>query len=65
MAITDSIQANKGLYVVSSMIILLQLTPVYLLCHQNEYGRQFWDYFFGFNSMSTVFHMYEGDVSWN
>ena len=33
VAITDSIQADKGLYLVSSMIMLLQLTSVYLLCH--------------------------------
>ena len=41
MAITDSVQANKGLCLVSSMIILLQLKSVYLLCHQHENGRHF------------------------
>ena len=41
MAITDSIQAKKGLCLVSLMIILLQLTSVYLLCHQHEHGRHF------------------------
>ena len=41
MAITDSIQANKGRCLVSSMIILLQLASVYLLCHQHEHGRHF------------------------
>ena len=32
---------NKGLCSVSSMIILLQLTSVYLLCHQQDHGRHF------------------------
>ena len=39
VAITDSIPANKGLCLVSSMIILLQLMSVYLLCHQHEHGN--------------------------
>ena len=38
VAITGSIQANMGLCLVSSIIILLQLTSVYLLCHQHEQG---------------------------
>ena len=41
MAIADSIQANKGLCLVSLMIILLQLTSVYVLCDQHENGRYF------------------------
>ena len=32
VAISDMIQANKGLCLVSSMIVLLQLMSVYLLC---------------------------------
>ena len=47
MAITDSIQADTGLFLVSSMIILLQLTSVYLLCHQHEHGRHFGNTFSG------------------
>ena len=35
VVIFDSIQTNKGLCLVSSMIILLQLTSVHLLCHQH------------------------------
>ena len=48
VAITDSIQADTGLFLVSSMIIfLLQLTSVYLLCHQHEHGRHFGNTFSG------------------
>ena len=36
VAITDSIQANKCLCLVSSMIILLQLKFVYLLCEHEH-----------------------------
>ena len=45
--ITDCIKANLGLCLVSSMIILLQLTYVYLLCHQYEPGRHLRITFFG------------------
>ena len=64
MAIIDSIQANKGLCLVSSMITLFQLTSVYFLSSALTW-KILWDYFFGFNDMSTVFQMYKGDISWN
>ena len=60
VAINDSIQANYGLCLVSSMIIFLQLTSVNLLCHQHEHGRHF-----GIIFSSILFQMYEGDISWN
>ena len=41
VTITNSIQANKGLCLVSPMIILLQLTSVCLLCHRHEHGIHF------------------------
>ena len=37
----DIIKTNKGLCLVSLMIILFQLTSVYLLCHKLEHGRHF------------------------
>ena len=56
MAITDSIQANTGLCLVSAMKILFQLTSVYLLCHQHE----LWDYFLGLMPGQQYFN-----ISWN
>ena len=61
VAITDRIQANYVLSLVSSMIILLRLTSVYPLCHQQYHGK----HFIGLNAMSRVFQMYKGDISWN
>ena len=64
VAITDSIQANKGVCLVSSIIILLQFTSVYVLCHQLEHGRHFEITILGFNVMSAVFQMYKTHIAW-
>ena len=59
MAITESIQANKGLCLVSLMIILLQLTSVYLLCHQHENGKHFGITFSGLMPCQQYFRCIE------
>ena len=64
MAISDSIKANKGLCLVSTMIILLQLRSVYY-CVISMNLEDTWDYLFGFYAMSTVFQMYKGDITLN
>ena len=64
MAISDSIKANKGLCLVSTMIILLQLRSVYY-CVISMNLKDTWDYFFGFYAMSIVFQMYKGGITLN
>ena len=68
VAITDRSQAMKGLCLVSSMIILLQLTSVNVclfIVSSALTWNELWDHFYRFNALSTVFLVYKGDISWN